>query len=32
VLDDNMYDSNWKKWIGIGGFIIRGFHIENLNT
>ena len=18
VLDDNMYDSNWKKWVGIG--------------
>ena len=18
VLDDNMFDSNWKKWIGIG--------------
>jgi hypothetical protein len=32
VLDDNIYDSNWKKWIGIGGFIFRGFHIEDLNT
>jgi hypothetical protein len=20
VLDDNMYDSNWKKWVGIGTF------------
>jgi hypothetical protein len=20
VLDDNMYDSNWKKWVGIGMF------------
>ena len=20
VLDDNMYDSNWKKWVGIGKF------------
>ena len=19
VLDDNIYDSNWKKWVGIGG-------------
>lgn len=24
VLDDNMYDSNWKKWIGIGtSFLIQ---------
>lgn len=22
VLDDNMYDSNWKKWLGIGEHII----------
>ena len=21
VLDDNMYDSNWKKWVGIGMFL-----------
>ena len=23
VLDDNMYDSNWKKWVGIGKSIPR---------
>jgi len=23
VLDDNMYDSNWKKWTGMGEFIYR---------
>ena len=22
VLDDNMYDSNWKKWVGIGELCI----------
>ena len=22
VLDDNMYDSNWKKWVGIGEFFL----------
>ena len=22
VLDDNMYDSNWKKWVGIGEFYL----------
>jgi hypothetical protein len=22
VLDDNMYDSNWKKWVGIGKFYL----------
>ena len=22
VLDDNMYDSNWKKWVGIGKGIL----------
>lgn len=21
VLDDNMYDSNWKKWVGIGMYL-----------
>lgn len=24
VLDDNMYDSNWKKWTGIGDLIFQG--------
>ena len=28
VLDDNMYDSNWKKWMGIGKLILRVFHIR----
>jgi len=26
VLDDNMYDSNWKKWVGIGESILNSFH------
>ena len=26
VLDDNMYDSNWKKWVGIGEFLFN-FHL-----
>jgi hypothetical protein len=26
VLDDNMYDSNWKKWVGIGEFL-PNFHL-----
>jgi hypothetical protein len=26
VLDDNMYDSNWKKWVGIGEFL-SNFHL-----
>ena len=27
VLDDNMYDSNWKKWVGIGkvAFVMLGY-------
>lgn len=26
VLDDNMYDSNWKKWVGIGKSGLNVFH------
>lgn len=28
VLDDNMYDSNWKKWSGIGEPILRKLPIQ----
>lgn len=26
VLDDNMYDSNWKKWVGIGQCVSGFYH------
>lgn len=32
VLDDNMYDSNWKKWMGMGEPILRGFCIRKIYT
>lgn len=28
VLDDNMYDSNWKKWTGMGEYISKCFLLE----
>ena len=32
VLDDNMYDSNWKKWVGIGtSNLISYWHIYKTN-
>ena len=30
VLDDNMYDSNWKKWVGIGKFILSPCHFLHI--
>lgn len=27
VLDENMYDSNWKKWVGIGECIPNSLHL-----
>ena len=29
VLDDNMYDSNWKKWVGIGEHVFRKLDCSN---
>ena len=32
VLDDIMYDSNWKKWVGIGKLIYTGNFLQIANN